>query len=146
MKKNHLTLSDADRLYLESLLAKGSLPVRVYKRATALLSLDRGESFKKTSALVGVVQQTVSIWCKSYHQDGLSFLEDKSRPGRPSLITGLQRAKITSLACSQPPEGYERWSLRLLADRAVELGYCDHLSHQYVGDILKKHIEASSES
>lgn len=54
------------------------------------------------------------------------------------MIDGEQRAKITALACRKAPEGYERWSLRLLADRVVELGYCAHISYKYVGEVLKK--------
>ena len=71
-------------------------------------------------------------------QSGLDFLDDKARSGRPAGISGEERAKITSLACSDPPQGYARWSLRLLADRVVELGLVDHVSHNHVGKILKK--------
>ncbi|MBI1878203.1 MAG: helix-turn-helix domain-containing protein, partial [Chloroflexi bacterium] len=63
---------------------------------------------------------------------------DKPRSGRPIEIDGRQRATITALACSTPPLGYGSWSLRLLADKAVELEYCEHISHSQVGDILKK--------
>jgi hypothetical protein len=66
------------------------------------------------------------------------MLKDKPRSGRPPEISGRQRAKITALACSTPPEGHARWSLRLLADRVVELGYVEHLSHNHAGKILKK--------
>ena len=54
------------------------------------------------------------------------------------VIDGQQRAKITALACSEPPEGYGQWSLRLLADKAVELGYVEEISHTAVRKILKK--------
>jgi transposase len=73
-----------------------------------------------------------------YKEKGLKVLEDEPRSGRPIQIDGEQRAKVTALACSEPPEGYARWSLRLLADKAVELGYFEHLSHTEVADILKK--------
>ena len=66
------------------------------------------------------------------------MLNDKPRSGRPVEIDGPLRAKITALACSEPPEGYSRWSLRLLADKAVELQFVQELSHSYVGEILKK--------
>ena len=64
------------------------------------------------------------------------------RPGRPVEMTGKQRAQITAMACSTPPAGHGRWTLRLLADHCVELGYCEHLSHTHVKTILKKRIEA----
>jgi hypothetical protein len=66
------------------------------------------------------------------------MLTDQPRSGRPLEIDGAQRAKVTALACSDPPEGYARWSLRLLAEKVVELGYVDYISHTQVGDILKK--------
>ena len=138
MKKEHVTLSEEDRTYLEKLLKKGSLPAKTYKRAIALLELDRGRTFTEVAETVGVVIQTASTWAKKYRETGLAFLTDKPRPGRPTVIDGLQRAKITALACSDPPEGYERWSLRLLADKAVELAYVEAISYGEVRRILKK--------
>lgn len=138
MKKQHVQLTETDRTYLENLLKKGSLPAKTYKRALALLELDRGRAFTEVAETVGMVIQTVSTWAKKYKESGLEFLTDKPRPGRPIEIDGLQRAKITALACSDPPEGYARWSLRLLADKAVELEYVDAISYGEVRNILKK--------
>jgi transposase len=138
MKKEHLKLEQADLDYLEGLLSKGSLTAKIFKRATALMELNRGKTFTEVAATVGSAKQTVSIWCDAYKANGLDFLTDKPRPGRPIGIDGSQRAKITALACSDAPEGHVRWTLRLLAEKAVELGYCEHLSHDYAGDILKK--------
>lgn len=138
MKKQHVTLSDSDRIHLEKLVKKGSISARTNKRAIALLELDRGRTFTDVAKTVGVVIQTVSIWAKKYKTSGLEVLTDKPIPGRPVVHSGEQRAKITALACSDPPEGYERWSLRLLADKAVELEYVEAISHVEVGRILKK--------
>lgn len=138
MKKAHIKLSEADQRYLEDLLAKGSLTAKVYKRATGLLELHRGKQLKEVAATLGVTYQTVSNWRNRYHARGLPFLKDAHRSGRPIEIDGDVRAKITALACSDPPEGYARWSLRLLADRAVELNYCERLSYSEVRLILKK--------
>ena len=80
----------------------------------------------------------VSEWAQNYKEEGLLCLADKPRSGRPIEIDGSQRAKITALACSEAPAGYARWSLRLLAEKAVELGYCENISHTDVGVILKK--------
>jgi len=85
-----------------------------------------------------VTKQTASTWAKKYQESGLTFLTDKARPGRPPTIDGLQRAKVTALACSEPPEGYAHWSLRLLADKAVELELVETISYGSVRDILKK--------
>ena len=138
MKKEHVQLSEADRTYLEILIKKGTLPAKTYKRALALLELDRGRTFTEVAEIVGVVIQTASAWAQKYKETGLEFLTDKPRSGRPTVIDGLQRAKITALACSDPPEGYERWSLRLLADKAVELELVESISYGEVRLILKK--------
>ena len=138
MKKQHVTLSDNDRTYLQELIKKGSLSAKTYKRAVALLELDRGRTFTEVATTVDVVIQTVSTWAKKYEESGLDVLKDKPRPGRPTVISGLQRAKITALACSDPPEGYARWSLRLLAEQAVELAYVESISYGEIRLILKK--------
>jgi transposase len=138
MEKRRLKLRARDKAELEALLSKGSLPVKVFKRATALLELDRGKSLGAVAETVGACYQSVSSWCSAYKEAKLSMLWDAPRSGRPVEIDGAQRAKITALACSNPPEGYARWSLRLLADKAVELGYSEHLSHNEAGKILKK--------
>jgi len=138
MKKQHVKLSKADRNYLESLLAKGKLRARMFKRATALLELDRGKTLQAVAATLGVDYNTVAAWRDNYKEQGLKCLEDAPRSGRPIEIDGLQRAKITALACSDAPEGHARWNLRLLADKVVELGYCKSISHTQVGAILIK--------
>jgi transposase len=138
MKKQHVQLSDVDREYLDELVSKGELKARVYRRAIGLLELDRGKTYTQVSKILGVTIPTLSIWAAKYRENGLEVLHDKPRPGRPIEIDGSQRAKITALACSEPPEGYAQWSLRLLADKAVELGYCEHISHTEVAEILKK--------
>ena len=138
MQKRHLKLSDSDYKYLSNLIAKGSLKARLFKRATGLMELHRGKTFTEVAIIVGVVKQTVSMWCQNYHSEGLSFLNDKPRSGRPLEIDALQKAKITALACSDPPDGRKRWTLRLLSDKIIELNYCEHISHNQVGLILKK--------
>ena len=138
MKKQHVKLGENDRQYLESLLATGELSVKVYRRALALLELDRGKTYTAVAETLDVTNGTVSTWSKNYRERGLLCLHDRPRSGRPIEIDGEQRAKVTALACSTPPKGHARWTLRLLADKAVELGYCEHLSHTKVKQILKK--------
>lgn len=138
MKKQHLTLRDDDRTFLESLLSKGTLNVRTFKRATALLELDRGKTLQAVASVLGVTYNAVAAWRDGYKATGLTCLDDAPRSGRPRVIDGLQRAKITALACSDAPEGHARWSLRLLAEKAVEAGLCDQVSHTFVADVLKK--------
>ena len=138
MNKQHITLSDDDRSTLERLLSHGTLSARKFKRATALLLLDRGKTLVEVAATLQLTYPTVSSLRNKYNTCGLRSLEDAPRSGRPIEIGGEQRAKITALACSDAPEGHARWSLRLLADKAVEAGLCEHLSHSLAGDVLKK--------
>jgi putative transposase len=138
MKKQHVNLKDEDREYLEEIVSKGESKARVYRRALGLLELDRGKTYTEVSETIGVVVQTLSIWAGKYQENGLEVLQDQPRPGRPVEMDGNLRAKITALACSEAPEGYAQWSLRLLADKVVELGYCEQISHTEVGNILKK--------
>lgn len=138
MYKHHVTLTETDRSTLESLLAKGTLAAKTFKRATALLELDRGKTLTAVAATLDVDYNTVAIWRDGYKADGLACLHDAPRPGRPIVIDGMQRAKITAMACSDAPEGHARWSLRLLADKVVEAGFCNEISHTMVGNVLKK--------
>lgn len=138
MNKQHLTLSDADRASLERLLAHGTLTARKFKRATALLELDRGKSLRAVAATLQVTYPTVAAWRDGYTARGVACLDDAPRSGRPIVIDGTQRAKITALACSDAPEGHDRWTLRLLAEKVVEAGLCPTISHTMVGSVLKK--------
>ena len=139
MRKQHLTLSPADHAFLRSLLKKGSLKAITYKRATAVLELDRGKTMTEVAQILGVSYPAVMAWRDKYLAAGLAAaLYDRPRSGRPVLISGLQRAKVTALACSTPPAGRARWTLRLLADKVVELGHCEQLSHTQARRILKK--------
>ena len=138
MQKQHLRLKKSEREYLEKLLTKGQLRAKIFKRATALLELDGGKSLEAVAATLTVHRVSVMRWRNSYQQQGLKSLEDAPRSGRPLQIDGTQRAKITALACSEAPPGYARWNLRLLAEKVVELGYCDRISHTQVGNVLKK--------
>jgi transposase len=84
-------------------------------------------------------QATVERTRQRYTEGGLAAaLHEQPRSGRPPGISGETRAKITALACTTPPPGYARWSLRLLADKAVALELIDTISHDAVGTILKK--------
>src|SRR5690242_9918739 len=135
MLKHHITLPEADRASLEQLLAKGTLAAKTFKRATALLELDRGKTLTAVAATLDVDYNTVAAWRNAYRSTGLDGLYDAPRPGRPIVIDGSQRAQITAMACSDAPPGHDRWSLRLLAEKVVEAGFCDSLSHTTVGNV-----------
>lgn len=138
MTKNYVELSANDRAYLQGLLSQTTLAVGVWRRAKGLLLLDEGAALQRVAQTVGVCSLTVAKWRDRYQAQGLGVLQDKPRSGRPPHIDGSQRAKITALACSTPPEGQARWSVRLLQGRVVELGYVESISHDSIHQILKK--------
>jgi len=138
MKKGTFVLEKTDLETLELLLSKGNLSNRLAKRCDCLKLLSMGKTQKEVSAIVGFNEMTIGSWRKKYAASGLSFLYDQPRPGRPIVIDGEQRAKITALACEETPKGYSHWSLRVLADKAVEMGICKQISHEHVSNILKK--------
>jgi len=138
MKKRHVILEDVDKKELKKILSKGSLPVKVFKRAMGLIQLDEGQTYAAIGKLLDVSYQTASSWASKYKEEGLTFLEDKPRLGRPITYDGESKAKITALACSNPPEGYGRWTLRLLAEHLVELELLPNVSYSEVRRTLKK--------
>lgn len=138
MKKAQLQLRDTEREELKALLAKGTLAVKIFKRATALLELDRGQTLSAVARTVRISYPTILAWRDKYQEQQLQCLYDAPRAGRPVEIDGVARAKITALACTPAPAGHARWKLSLLAEKAVELEYCEHLSGTHVRTLLKK--------
>ena len=140
MSKVHLQLSEADRLHLQGLVRQQKVSVKVHRRATALLALDAGASLQAAGqAAAGANYNAVARWRDVYKEQGLAAtLCDRPRSGRPPRIDGVQRARVTALACSTPPVGHARWSLRLLAGKSVELGLVEAISHNHVRAVLKK--------
>src|SRR6202012_5420256 len=101
------------------------------------LLVDEGQSKKLISVALSIDPNTIRNVCQRYAKEGLeSAINEKPRPGAPTIFNGKFKAKLTALACSEPPEGHSTWSLRLLADKAVELEYIDSISHTDVGRIL----------
>ena len=124
---------------LRALLSKGVHSARKLNRARILLKLDQGLGPSQIAREVGVHENTVYNMRKRANKEGWqAALEEKPRGGRPPTFSGEDRARVTALACSDPPEGHAHWSLRLLADHAVELEFVDSISHETVRDILKK--------
>ncbi len=124
---------------LTAIIKRGTTTARTQTRARILDLLHRRQHPSEIAALLQVSLQTVFNVKRRYLSAGFdAALFDRARSGRPIRIDGAQRAKITALACSAPPEGHARWSLRLLADKAVELQLCEAVSHNAVKEILKK--------
>ena len=138
MTKQHVNLSKKDLEDLQEMLQKGSLKSRTFKRATALLELHKGATYAKVSSTVLLTRQSLSKLARKYAIEGLDCLYDLPRPGRPVTTSQELKDQLTILACEKPPTGYSQWSYRLLADKAVELKYCDKISHTQVHKTLKK--------
>ncbi len=138
-KAEPVELSTDELRSLKTILRRGTSAARVQRRARVLDLLHRGQHPEAIAATLSVSLPTVFNVKRRYLEEGLdSALQDKPRSGKPPRISGEARAKITALACSAAPEGHARWTLRLLADRAVSLGFVDSISHNAVRQVLKK--------
>jgi transposase len=134
-----IQLTKEERSCLKTLFRSGKGALRQQTRARILDLLDREVPPSQIAETLSCAVGTVYNVKRRYLQEGLdAALTDKPRSGKPPSIDGAQRAKITALACSPAPEGHSRWTLRLLADRAVQLGFIDSISHNAVKEILKK--------
>ena len=138
MRKEHLKLSEQEHSYLTTLTTSGQLKARQFKRAMTLLLLDEGHTLAAVSQTLKYCYPRVLALRDNYLANALACLQEKPRTGRPVLLDGKAKAKITALACSTPPAGRAVWSLRLLAEKAVELDLVEAVSHNEVGRILKK--------
>lgn len=140
MKKQYkVELSQEERSQLNRLTTQGTEKVRKVKRAKILLLADEGKKDQEIAERVEVSVGTVERIRKRYAQAGLEgAVNEKPRSGRPIGISAQTRAKVTALACTKAPEGRSKWTLRLLADKVVELEYIDSISYQSVRNILKK--------
>jgi putative transposase len=142
-KPLQVRLTAEDRKALESMVRGGINRVRVIKRAQILLMADvDGPKPRKQGEIVaalGTSVTTVSATGRRYAQQGLvAALGEKPRPGREPKLTGEVEAQLVVLACSDPPEGQARWTLRLLAGELVRLDHVASISHTAVGNALKK--------
>ncbi len=132
-------LSNAEREQLLGITRRGISPARKLKRAQILLKAHEGFADGQIAQILGVGMATVGRIRKRLVEENLEgALNEHSRSGRPGEIGGKEKAHIIALACSAPPEGHARWSLRLLADKVVELEILESLSHEGVRKILKK--------
>jgi transposase len=134
-----IQLSNEERRSLKTLFRKGCGANRLHTRARILHLLDREVVPPQIAQTLSCGIATVYNVKRRYLTEGLeAALADKARSGRPQQIDGQARAKITALACSTAPAGHARWTLRLLADKAIEFGFCESISHNAVKEILKK--------
>lgn len=138
-KRQIIQLTETEQSSLTTILTKKETSAREQTRARILDLLHRKEHPETIHKMLQVGIATVYNIQKRFLEEGFSAaLAEKPRCGKPPVIKPEEKAKITALACSDAPSGYARWTLRLLADKSVELGYIDSVSHTEVGRILKK--------
>lgn len=140
-----IELSAEDQAKLTDIVTKGKSPARTILRANILLASDRRNerymTISEISKAYHTTPTTVQAVRTSYCEKGLEATINRKKretPPVPAKVTGEVEAHVVALACSEPPEGYSKWTLRLLADKTVELGYIDSISHVTISTILKK--------
>ena len=132
---------------LNKVINKGSHTSQAFRSAYILLNCDKGEFSENAEIknaeickILKVGERTIDRVKKKFIEEGFESVLER----RPSVqnytkkVDGDIEAKLVSLCCSEPPEGFAKWSLRLLADKMVELNYIDYISHVSVGEVLKK--------
>jgi len=143
-KKYRVFLNGKKRSDLKRLVNTGTEKARKLTRARILLLADESPSGpskkdKEIMEALGVCARTVALTRQRFTEGDIEgALNDKPRSGRPREFTGREEAKLTLIACSDPPEGRNRWSVRLLADKLVEMGVVDSISRESVRKYLKK--------
>ena len=140
-----IELSNQEKVRLMEVVKKENSPARTILRANILLASDKqSDKYMTVSEIANAYRTTpttVQTVRASYCKKGLEATitrKKRETPPIPAKVTGEVEAHIIALACGQPPEGYSRWTLRLLADKTVELGYIESISHVTVSTILKK--------
>ena len=134
-------LSAHERERLQGIIRSGKHKARKITRCRILLLADGpdGKKDQEIADALNVSLATIFGIRRRFSQEGLeSAISERPRSGQPPKFKGRAAAKITAIACSTPPAGQAKWTLRLLADRAVELKIVNSISHQSVSNVLKK--------
>jgi transposase len=141
-KKLYLVnLSDAERQTLAEMTRKGTIKARQFKRAMILLKADEGLSDPQIMAAVNVSRPTVERTRKRFVEGGLErALNEDPRPGQMRKLDGRGEAVLIAEACGPAPAGHDKWTLRLLAGRLVQLSVVENISYETVRRTLKKTI------
>jgi putative transposase len=137
-KKDLGAWSAEERTTLAQFLRRGKAGTRRLTRARILLKADDGLSDEEIAAALDVGTATVGRTRQRFVEANLGALDEHSRPGAQRKLTGKQEARLIAVACTPAPEGHARWTLRLLADNVVELGFADALAHETVRRVRKK--------
>jgi transposase len=142
IKKHVVHLSQRERHALTQVVSQGTDKARTINRARILLLADEGYLDSAIGEILGLCRATIASMRKKYCQKRstsiLDLVHDAPRRGRPIKVDSQVETQMTMIACSDPPEGVAKWTLRLIADRLVRLEVVDALSHETVRRTLKK--------
>jgi transposase len=141
-----VTLTTDERQHLDKLSKNGKTHAKRVIHARALLLCDAGENgpawkVGDVGEALGITSRTIEHLKKRFVEDGLEAAlkrKPRDKPPREIKFDGTFEAKLIALACSEVPEGRKRWTIKLLADKAVELNFTDTISHMTVQRVLKK--------
>jgi len=141
-----VTLTKEERKELEAMTRRGKTHARRFIHARALLLCDAGAdgpawNVSDVATALGVTSRAIEHLKKRFVEDGLETALDRKlreKPPREVMFDGAFEARLITLACSDAPEGHQRWTVRLLADKAVELSFAASVSHMTVQRVLKK--------
>ena len=135
-----IDVTKKDQKTLKRLLAGGVQPVRVVLRAVVLLQMEKGVSAPRIATVVPLTAQAIRKIGHRYRQGGLErALYEKERPGAAALLEDSQRQRIIAMACSDPPEGRARWTVRLLVEEAVKRRLVPRVGRETVRVLLLHH-------
>lgn len=138
-KQHPLTLKEDEIRQLHQMLSSGRHSSREIARAQVLLKLHGGSKPTAIAQEVFLQPSTVNGIKRRYLNEGLErALKDAPRSGAPAKVTEFHEADVTALACSTPPEGYGQWTVELLSDKMIQLGYTEGVSPSSIRRILKK--------
>src|SRR6516162_4361046 len=148
VKKYVVRLSVEEREQLETLIRKGKGPARRLLKARILLKADvsdAGEGWSDDKIIVALDTSASMVYRvrKQLVEEGFEAVlsrKPRATPAVPRIFDGEKEAKLIALACSKPPQGYVRWTLRLLENKVVELGIVDRASDSTIGRTLKKTV------
>ena len=138
--KYKVNLSDDERQILQAVVQKGKSAARSQTRARILLKASEGSRDKDIIDALNVSPSMVAKTRQRCVEEGPeSALKDHPRPGKAPKLTDKQAAHLIAVACSDAPDGHNHWTLRLLANKVVELSYADSCSYETIRQLLKKH-------
>lgn len=137
-KKYLVTLTNDERTHLEQLLRGGHAATRKVTRARILLKASEGWADQRIAEALHIGRATVERTRRRFVEENLAALDERPRPGNKPKLDARAQARLIAEACSAAPEGRERWTLSLLADRVVQLKLADSYSYEAVRRVLKK--------